>query len=473
MAYFPELRVFMKGVYHNSTAQRLAQDMMSVGKRTSADISPYNIVSVSSLRDLLPDRPTTDRLVQKYFSTFETTYRILHIPTFQEAYERYWDVAKPGFADMDAIVELELQASIDKGINIFDDKSSFSNFFAGTASVACRLESDCAAPANINDAQLHSSLEELPPSQPVDVFTDTSFLFVSMRSRELRSRPCTLANSLQSKLSFQDTLSHANAIQEHLGSIPTWTDPRSLQARTLLDLQLRQLSVILYAAMTADLETTTNTEHQFSSIALLEAATVTASLHTALTASSNLAVCCARSDYYRAALWVCHIAYYASKNNDAMVAQVAKTALESCVEQALNLLEERVMLTGRGSQQNWVLSAAVGLVNLQFEPLRSDAVKLQAIDRVSRLLYKMLSRKDINQQLPANEILLQDTLHMAKQVDSHSGHFSSEAPSIVSFTDTGLRVDAFDLGETSEWMSDDFWFLNEPFENVTQIHGQF
>jgi hypothetical protein len=178
-----------------------------------------------------------------------------------------------------------------------------------------RLESDCAAPANINDAQLRPSSEGLPTSQPVDVFTDTSFLFVSMRSLDLRSRLCTLANSLQSRLSFQDTLSHANTVQEHLGRIPKWTDPRSLQARTLLDLQLRQLLVILHAANTADMGTTMNTENQYSSIALLEAATATARLHTALTASGSLALCCTRSDYYRAALLACHVAYHASKNN--------------------------------------------------------------------------------------------------------------------------------------------------------------
>jgi hypothetical protein len=94
----------MKSVFHNSTAQRLAQDMMSVGKRTRVDVSSYNVVSVSNLRDLLPDRSTTDRLVQKYLDTFETTYRIVHIPTFQEAYERYWDVENLDIADMDAVV---------------------------------------------------------------------------------------------------------------------------------------------------------------------------------------------------------------------------------------------------------------------------------------------------------------------------------------------------------------------------------
>lgn len=35
-----------------------------------------------------------------------------------------------------------------------------------------------------------------------------------------------------------------------------------------------------------------------------------------------------------------------------------------------------------------------------------------------------------------------------------------EIPAVESFTNAGLRLDAFDLGDTSEWM-DDFWYLQE------------
>ncbi|CAN9379685.1 unnamed protein product [Alternaria alternata] len=168
------------------------------------------------------------------------------------------------------------------------------------------------------------------------------------------------------------------------------------------------------------------------------AAAATTALHTALTASSNLALCCTRSDYYRAALLVCHVACHANKVNDTMVAQAAKSTLDSCAQQALRLQEERVML-------------------------------LQAIDRVSRLLYKMLSRKDIGEEPPANEVLLQDAPRIPKQINSHPG-YSAAALSTDSFADVGLRIDAFDFGETSEWMLDDFWFLNEPFGSECQAN---
>ncbi|KAF4212515.1 hypothetical protein CNMCM8980_000899 [Aspergillus fumigatiaffinis] len=44
----------------------------------------------SSFVDLLPPHRVADELVQFYLSNFETTYRILHIPTFLKQYEDYW-----------------------------------------------------------------------------------------------------------------------------------------------------------------------------------------------------------------------------------------------------------------------------------------------------------------------------------------------------------------------------------------------
>jgi hypothetical protein len=177
------------------------------------------------------------------------------------------------------------------------------------------LESDCAPPRNVNDAEINVLMKKLPSSQPITVFTDSSFLFVSARSISIRKNICALANSLQSRLSFQDTLAHVEALQGCLELIPTWTNSRCLQARTLLNLQLLQLVVILHATKVVETEVKTSGKRRYSMISLLDAATTTVNLHTALTASSYLALCCTRSDSYKAALLICHVAYYASKNN--------------------------------------------------------------------------------------------------------------------------------------------------------------
>lgn len=42
------------------------------------------------LEEMMPTRAVVDQLLDLYLVTFETTYRILHVPTFKQQYETYW-----------------------------------------------------------------------------------------------------------------------------------------------------------------------------------------------------------------------------------------------------------------------------------------------------------------------------------------------------------------------------------------------
>ena len=56
------------------------------------------------LDEMVPERGVVDKLLDLYLSTFETTYRILHIPTFLQQYEDYW--MGPQNADMAFLAKL-------------------------------------------------------------------------------------------------------------------------------------------------------------------------------------------------------------------------------------------------------------------------------------------------------------------------------------------------------------------------------
>ena len=61
------------------------------------DMIPANDRTLASL---LPQRKVVDQLVQIYMDNFETTHRILHVPSFWEEYDHLWIVpqeARPGF----------------------------------------------------------------------------------------------------------------------------------------------------------------------------------------------------------------------------------------------------------------------------------------------------------------------------------------------------------------------------------------
>ncbi|KAK2798924.1 hypothetical protein FQN50_008655 [Emmonsiellopsis sp. PD_5] len=45
----------------------------------------------AGLKDLVPPRETADELVRGYLRTFESVFRILHVPTFEQEYAQYWN----------------------------------------------------------------------------------------------------------------------------------------------------------------------------------------------------------------------------------------------------------------------------------------------------------------------------------------------------------------------------------------------
>jgi hypothetical protein len=112
IAHFPDLRSFMKAAYSESAARRLSQDLKASEDRARLMRPQHRVLSVSSLRALLPDRPTVDAILSKYFDTFETTFRIVHVPTFKAAYSTYWDNNSAKDVDMDALVLAILACTI-------------------------------------------------------------------------------------------------------------------------------------------------------------------------------------------------------------------------------------------------------------------------------------------------------------------------------------------------------------------------
>ncbi len=74
----------------------------------------------------VPGRQTADQLVDGYFRTLETVYRILHMPTFWQDYRRYWD--NPGAASVVFVVQLQLVMAI--GTTFYDTACSLRHLAA-------------------------------------------------------------------------------------------------------------------------------------------------------------------------------------------------------------------------------------------------------------------------------------------------------------------------------------------------------
>jgi hypothetical protein len=102
----------MNVAYSDSTARRLSQDMKASEDRARSMRPDHRVLSVDSLRSLLPDRPMVDAILKQYFNTFETTFRIVHVPTFEAAYNSHWELQNLENTDMDALVLAILACTI-------------------------------------------------------------------------------------------------------------------------------------------------------------------------------------------------------------------------------------------------------------------------------------------------------------------------------------------------------------------------
>lgn len=105
----------MKEAYSTSTARRLSQDRKASEDRARPLKPLHRTLTVPNLRSLVPDQATVDIILTKYFDTFETTFRIIHVPSFQREYKTYWTNAYEGDSEMDALILMILACTICAG----------------------------------------------------------------------------------------------------------------------------------------------------------------------------------------------------------------------------------------------------------------------------------------------------------------------------------------------------------------------
>lgn len=192
------------------------------------------------------------------------------------------------------IMELELQASIDRGM----------------PSGVTLLPSDCSAPLNIDDEQLDDSLQDLPSPRPQKEFTLTSFLSEARRSLPLRSSLNALINDPRSHMELPEILLYEEQIMDSLRNIPDWTSDEVARGRgaqmsqVLLDLQLRQHLLLLHARFGRN--SSSASLRNYSRMMCLNAATYIIDLHYRLDKKIHAALSLLRDDVFQTAVSVCY-----------------------------------------------------------------------------------------------------------------------------------------------------------------------
>jgi hypothetical protein len=194
------------------------------------------------------------------------------------------------------MVELELQASIDRGM----------------PSALAGFPSDVAPVLNINDEDFDEGSQRAPLQKPWDEYTATSFLHMSRSSLSLRVSLNSLLNELSSHAQYEDVLMYDEKIMQKLQDIPAPPDPEAVPEgprlpdllRTLLDVQLRQFLILLHSPFARQAQS--NSRFSLSKMACFNAAGSILEQYSKLGASGNHTLLLFRNDVFRAALSTCH-----------------------------------------------------------------------------------------------------------------------------------------------------------------------
>lgn len=101
----------MKDLMNQIPLMRKARnEMMALRNTEHSPPSSGPSFKREKLLSLIPSRDEADALLQIYLDTFETTFRILHVPTFQKQYDQFW--ASPGNAPDSFLVILLLVITV-------------------------------------------------------------------------------------------------------------------------------------------------------------------------------------------------------------------------------------------------------------------------------------------------------------------------------------------------------------------------
>lgn len=343
-----------------------------------------------------------------------------------------------------AVVELELQSSFDRGM----------------IASPWALQSDCPAPHHLEDNDLDQTTETLPALRRFNDFNNSSFLCLSSESIMLRTTLNTYLNNIRQPITFEEAKRYTDEIENHLQSIPQWTDPLSDIAATLLSLNLRQYLLVLHDRQIRNADT--KAERDFSKMMLVETAVKMIEAHKALTSQGCYALELLCSNQLRAALSLCYI--FAPRGDpgadDALTRAINESALRA-IPDAIEMLTDKVIRFGREQRLLWILLAAFGNVKSRRDPEKRLVYMQEAVDKVTRPYYKiMASQSDapakFNAEIGASNSVAQSSANDKEIPNGIADYYPLPLP--LSETGATGEQTLLDFDDIAAWTFEDWNF---------------
>ncbi|KAK5134925.1 hypothetical protein LTR08_006015 [Meristemomyces frigidus] len=272
-----------------------------------------------------------------------------------------------------AVVELELQMSFDRGM--VPDQWP--------------MQADSSAPGNIRDEDLNQDLEQLPNAARTSELTGSSYLAVASESILLRHRVCSALNNIRQTLLFDDVKRLTEEIEAEIQNIPDWAGDSAALPRALLSLNLRNYLLVLHDRQLRQAETTT--ERSFSRMIVIDTATRIIDTHRSLINKGCYALELMCNDPLRAALSICHVATTVNVRADSAIGQIIEHHADRVMDEAIQMLTDKLDRFGREQRQLWIALAAHGCWKAKKDPSQRLMFMQEAVDKITTPYYKIMA----------------------------------------------------------------------------------
>ncbi|KAL2835034.1 hypothetical protein BDW59DRAFT_155858 [Aspergillus cavernicola] len=279
------------------------------------------------------------------------------------------------------IVELDLRVSLERGMPPSIQESDY----------------DTAPPLNVNDADLHESIEGLPTERPSDEFTDCSFQAALTQSLPLRLRACKLMHSPRISCRYEEILRLDWEMNRHLSKIPNWRvsewNARVSDKMTLAKSTIENTIGISLLSIHTPFAIEASREPLFAPSARtrLELVTMMLSTQRQLREKSGSLSLCNLGDWtVQAYCSICQLLHEEAASRDIHSTSLIHTlpglpeSLISLVEVALTCLESRLLLVVKGAKEYFFMSTILALVKSKLWPAQASAYKQEVVERVIR-----------------------------------------------------------------------------------------
>ncbi|KAK5807662.1 hypothetical protein VI817_001920 [Penicillium citrinum] len=344
------------------------------------------------------------------------------------------------------ITELELQASIDRGM----------------PSALAGISSDCATVQNINDEDLTDETEGEDRSNEWNSYTQCSYIHVSSSSFALRASLNSLVNTLGPPLHWEQVIECEELVKAELEKLPCWAQETPRQKSevlpaALLNVQLQQFLILLHMPFARKIGSSSRCV--VSRMICFQAAQRILEQVQCLKDHAYFFLVLFRQDYFRAALAVCHSGYMASTDpGDLFLGHIEPFVkyLDNC----LVVFEDRITRLGTDFTRYWYISAARSLLYSTLNPINEIRQKQQAIELVARQYYRVRASQDdlvsVKEQLNLTESpLTENTMAMPNIYGIGYGDESIEP---IDFPSESLDEEFF-FGDPAAWTFENFGLL--------------